>query len=230
MRTLPILFAALLSSQAWATPTSIEAEYRISRNGLHIGRVLETYTRNASAYRIESVTRTDGVLKLFYDDSIVVQSEGRFGAAGLVPLRFEQKRARDPGRDIRATFDWENAVMHSEYKGEKQDHVLPRGTQDRLSIMYQFMNMRPIRDDVALYMSNGRKVELYRYRKVDEPVLSTPAGDFETLHFARVTESDRESKAEIWIAKDRFQLTLRAIFDDSSGARLEQSILSLSTR
>ena len=230
MKTLLILFVAVLSSQAWATPTSIEAEYKISRNGLHIGRVLETYARDGGAYRIESVTRTDGVLKLLYDDSIVIQSEGRFGTAGLVPLRFEQKRARDPSRDIRATFDWERAVMHSEYKGEKHDHALPRGTQDRLSIMYQFMNVQPLGDEVTMHMSNGRKVELYRYRKVDEPVLRTPAGDFETLHFARVTEGEHESKAEIWIAKDRFRLTLRAIFDDSSGARLEQSILSLSTR
>lgn len=229
MKTL-LLLLALLSSAAWATPTAIEAEYRISRNGLHIGRVQETYARDGAAYRIESVTRTDGVLKLLYDDSIVLQSEGRFGASGLVPLRFEQRRARDPGRDIRATFDWDRAVMHSEYKGEKQDHALPRGTQDRLSIMYQFMNVRPIGDEVTMHMSNGRKVELYRYRKVDEPVLSTPAGDFETLHYARVTENEHESKAEIWIAKDRFQLALRAIFDDSSGARLEQSIQRLSTR
>ena len=230
MKILLTLLFVLVSSPAWAAPTAIEAEYKISRNGLHIGRVLETYARDGNTYRIESVTRTDGVLKLLYDDSIVLQSEGRFGAAGLVPLRFEQRRARDPSRDIRATFDWERAVMHSEYKGEKQDHALPRGTQDRLSVMYQFMNVKPIGDEVTMYMSNGRKVELYRYRKVDEPVLSTPAGDFETLHYARVTESERESKAEIWIAKDRFQIPLRAIFDDSSGARLEQSILSLQTR
>ncbi len=230
MRIPHTLAAILLAFPAWAAPTAIEAEYTVARNGLHIGRVVENYAREGSAYRIESVTRTDGVLKLLYDDSIVLQSEGRFGAAGLVPLRFEQKRARDPGRDILATFDWERAVMHSRYKGEKKDHALPRGTQDRLSIMYQFMNVKPLGDEVTMHMSNGRKVEFYRYRKVDEPVLSTPAGDFETLHYARVTESERESRAEFWVAKDRFQITLRAIFDDSSGARLEQSITRLSTR
>jgi hypothetical protein len=229
MKAIPLLFAVLLGFAVQAAPMAIEAEYKVSRNGVHIGRILETYERDASTYRIESVTRTDGVLKLFYDDSVVLQSEGRFGAMGLIPLRFEQKRARDPGRDIRATFDWERAVMHSEYKGEKQDLPLPRGTQDRLSIMYQFMNVRPIGDEVKMHMSNGRKVELYRYRKVGEPVLSTPAGDFETLHFARVIENEGESKAEIWIAKDRFQLPLRAIFDDSGGARLEQSIVNLTT-
>ena len=225
-----LLVVALLASTAWAAPTAVDAEYRIARNGLPIGRITETYAREGATYRIESVTRTDGVLKLLYDDSITLQSEGRFGAGGLVPLRFEQRRARDRSRDIRATFDWDRAVMHSEYKGEMQDHALPAGTQDRLSIMYQFMNVRPLGNEVTLNMSNGRKVELYRYRKVDEPVLSTPAGDFETLHYARVTESEHESKAEIWIAKDRYQLALRAIFDDSSGARLEQSLLSLSTR
>jgi hypothetical protein len=36
-------------------------------------------------------------------------------------------------------------------------------------------------------MSNGRKVELYTYRFVDEVRIATPAGEFDTLHFERVT-------------------------------------------
>ena len=62
-------------------------------------------------------------------------------------------------------------------------------------------------------MSNGRKVERYTYRLVGEVRLATPAGEFETMHFERVVESARESKAEVWLAKDRFNFPVRVVFD-----------------
>ena len=35
-------------------------------------------------------------------------------------------------------------------------------------------------NEVRMHMSNGRKVERYAYRKVDESLLATPAGEFAT--------------------------------------------------
>ena len=43
--------------------------------------------------------------------------------------------------------------------------------------MYQFMNLATRANEVRIHMSNGRKVDLYTYRKVDEPRLATPAGE-----------------------------------------------------
>ena len=54
-------------------------------------------------------------------------------------------------------------------------------------------------------MSNGRKVERYAYRKVDEPLIKTPAGEFATVHYERVTEDANENKAQLWLARDRIQ-------------------------
>ena len=230
MRLLALVLACLLAPAAFAIPTEIEAEYRISTGGITIGRVSETFVRKGNTYRIESTTRTEGVFKLFRDDTVVLSSVGRFGAKGLQPVHFEQKRAGDSSRDIVAEFDWEKSQLRSEYRGEESVHALPAGTQDRLSIMYQFMNMALAGERVRMHMSNGRKVELYAYRKVGEPTLATPAGEFATAHYERITGDEKESRAQLWLARERFHLPVRVVFEDSKGLKLEQTLVSLSTR
>lgn len=221
-----LLFAACA---AQAAPTRIDAEYQVSKAGLVIGRVVESYERNADAYVIRSTTSSEGALKLFLDDSIVLSSEGRVGPNGLEPAVFEQKRAGNASRDIHATFDWKAGLMRSQFRGESKDVELPAGTQDRISIMYQFMNVNPKGDTFEFPMSNGRKVERYTYRRAGEATLKTPAGDFETVHYERVTR-EGESKAEVWLAKDRFNFPVRIVFDDPKGLRLEQSLVALKAR
>jgi hypothetical protein len=147
-----------------------------------------------------------------------------------VPLRFEQRRARDASRDIRATFDWPASLLRSDYRGEERTETLPAGTQDRLSVMYQFMNVAARANEVRVHMSNGRKVELYRYRKVGEPLLATPAGDFATVHFERVLDAPDDSQAQLWLAKDHFNLPVRVVFVDAKGLKLDQQLLGLVTR
>jgi hypothetical protein len=231
MRTLLALaFAGLLAAPARALPTQVEAQYQISAGGMTIGRVHETYVRTGDSYRIESTTRAEGVLKLFRDETVIVASEGRVGPRGLEPLRYEQRRTGDATRDISATFDWEKSQLRSSYRGESSVHALPAGTQDRLSVMYQFMNLAVAAERVRMPMSNGRKVDLYTYRKVDEPRLATPAGEFATAHYERVTEDEKENKAELWLARDRFNLPVRVVFEDNRGLRLEQTLVSLTTR
>lgn len=230
MKRLAAGLVCLAAASAPAAPTHVEAEYRISVAGITIGRVSETFVRDGDGYRIESTTRSEGAFRLFRDDVIVLQSEGRVGPGGLQPLRFEQRRAGDRSRDIHARFDWKASLLRSEYRGEETTHPLPPGTQDRLSLMYQFMNMAPPGEVVRMHMSNGRKVDLYTYRRVDEPRITTPAGTFETTHYERVTESDAESRAQLWVARDRHNIPVRVVFEDAKGLKLDQTIANLVTR
>ncbi|HQZ45358.1 MAG TPA: DUF3108 domain-containing protein [Usitatibacteraceae bacterium] len=211
-------------------PTRVEAQYRITAAGIAIGRVAETYQREGDRYRIDSVTRAEGLLKLFRDDAIRLHSEGQVVAGGLRPLRFEQRRDGDRKRDIEARFDWDASLLRSMHGGEESTHALAPGTQDRLSVMYQFMNATPRGDQVRMHMSNGRKVDRYTYRKVDEPTIDTPAGAFATVHYERVTESADENRVQLWLAKDRFNLAVRVAFEDTHGISLEQTLETLSTR
>lgn len=228
-----ILLALLLATAlpALAIPGEITAQYELSNKGITIGRVSETFVRKGDTYTITSVSRSEGLLKMIYDETITLQSTGRMTENGLQPLRFEERRTREPAkRDVTATFDWERGVMHSRFRGESSEHPLPRGTQDRMSMMYQFLFLKPRAGNLVMTMSNGRKIEHYTYRLVEEVRIVTPMGEFDTLHVERVTYSPRESKADVWLAKAHDNFPVRVVFDDPKGLRVEQTVVALQTR
>jgi hypothetical protein len=231
MKTLIAFALCLLACRAaLASPSEIAAEYKLTFTGITIGHVSETYERKGDTYAIRSVARSEGPLKLFLDDQLTLQSAGRVVAAGLQPLEFEQHRGSSSKGAVQATFDWAHGVMRSEEDGRSSESPLPVATQDRISVMYQFMNLKAGDPMVAMHMSNGRKVELYTYRLIDAPRISTPAGEFDTVHYERVTSGPRESKAQVWLAKDRFNFPVRVMFDDPRGLRVEQVLVGLTAR
>lgn len=224
-----LLLAAALPSRAAALPVEIAAQYDVTALGMKVGRVTESFSRKGDRYAIESVTRSEGALKLMFDDQVRMESRGRVLAEGLRPEQFAQQRARDSRRDIDATFDWVRGVLVSKVGGETHEVPLPARTQDRLSLMYQFMHLAPEQGNLAVTMSNGRKVETYAYRFVERVRIATPAGEFDTLHYARVA-SGNESRADVWLAPERFNFPVKIVFDNAKGLRLEQTLLSLQAR
>ena len=215
MRSLALLLAAFLPAVAAAIPARITAEYELVNNGLTIGRVQESFVRNGESYEINSVSRSEG--------------SGKVIDGGLRPLQFEERRTKEPKRDVSATFDWERGIMQSRYRGEVTRHKLLPDTQDRLSMMYQFMHVKPHKGNMTLAMSNGRKVELYTYRMVDEVKVGTPAGEYETVHFERVTSEPNDRHVEVWLAKAEHFFPVRVVFDDPRGFRVEQRLVTLRT-
>jgi hypothetical protein len=227
MKRLAALLLASLPALGAAIPNRITAEYELVNNGLTIGRVHESFTRNGDNYSIQSVSRAEGMLKVLYDEQITLQSSGKVGEEGLKPLQFEERRTKEPKRDVSATFDWEHGVLQSRYRGEVTRHALPPATQDRISMMYQFMHVKPRQGNMTLTMSNGRKVERYTYRMVDEAKVATPAGEYDTIHFERVVTEPNDRHVEVWLAKDQGFFPVRIRFDDPRGFRVEQRLVSL---
>jgi hypothetical protein len=227
-----LAFALLLSLSfaAAAQPSEIVAEYRLSNSGVTIGSVKESFVRKGDTYAIQSVTRSEGALKAFIDDEFTVESRGRVGAEGLRPLAYGERRLKDPKRDLTSTFDWDKGVMHTLLRGENSEAALPAATQDRISVMYQFANVQSLGDTLVVSMADRRRVELYTYRLVGEERLATPAGEFDTRHYQRVVATAKDTRADVWLAKDRFNFPVRVVFDNPKGFRLEQTVVSLAAR
>ena len=229
MRTLAALLLAASAAAHAAAPTRISAEYELTNKGLTVGRVSETFARNGDDYEIHSVSRSEGILKVLFDEQITLLSVGKVVDYGLRPLQFDERRTREPKRDVNATFDWERGVLRSRYRGEVTQLPLLPATQDRLSMMYQFMHVKAREGNMTLAMSNGRKVERYTYRLVGEPRIGTPAGEFDTLHFERVTYEPNDRHVEVWLAKSHNNFPVRVVFDDPRGLRVEQRLVALRT-
>ncbi len=212
-------------------PQSVSATYKVLRNGLLIGNVEEKFTRiGANRYKITSTTRTEGIAALITKDELIVSSEGRIGKDGLVPTVFSSARKKETKRNFVSRFDWANKAIVREFQqdgeAETESFELTSGTHDRLTAMYQFMLSTPTANVIPIKMSLGKEAELYLYLKQGEPLLTTRAGEFETIQYAREVMAG-ESKAEIWLAKSKNFLPVKIIFEDNKGNKLEQSLVDL---
>lgn len=216
--------AAFAAAAAVAAPTEIIAEYRLIHTGFTIGRINETFVRNGEGYAATSTTRSEGALKVLLDDQLTLASAGRVGAAGLQPHTFSQVRAKDHVRDIKSVFDWDKGVMRTSLRAETTETPLAQATQDRLSVMYNFMHLPSYAETLFIPLAINRRIDPYTYRKLGEEKLTTPAGDFDTLHYQRVGGKPSDMKVDVWLAKNLSHFPVRAIFDDPKGFKLEQLI------
>lgn len=217
-----------VAAAGFASPADIKADYKISSNGILIAQVSEHFKRDANSYTIVSESRSVGILGLFFHDTLKITSEGRITSDGLQPIKYEFSRASDGSKTIIATFNWDLNQLKSEHDGKTENITLEPGTQDRLSIMYQFMLSPPRTNEVKAWMTNGKKIEQYIYHKQGNAELKTPAGDFDAAHYKRDARPG-EDKAQLWLAKDRFFLPVRILFEDRNGT-LDQTLVTLSTR
>jgi hypothetical protein len=64
---------------------------------------------------------------------------------------------------------------------------------------------------------------------VDEVRVGTPAGEYDTIHFERVTTEPNDRHVEVWLAKSQQFLPVRVVFDDPRGFRVEQRLVALRT-
>lgn len=227
LAALLVLLSASASASAAAVPSQVTAEYAVIHTGLTIGRITESFSRKGDLYTAQSVTRSEGPLKVILDDQITLESSGRVGASGLQPLEFAQRRAKDSKRDLKTSFDWGKGTVSTLLHGEKSQVPLPPDTQDRLSAMYQFLHLASYGPTLAMPMTIVRRVEQFNYRLVEEGKVSTPGGEFDTLHYTRVTTKPSDTKVDVWLAKDHHKFPVRVIFDDPKGFRLEQVLVSL---
>ncbi len=231
----------LIARAAWAglsafavgaqadVPRNVALEYRITKAGITIGTVRETFSREDGHYRIVSETSTAGPVRLFLKDKLTVTSEGRIGPTGLVPERYSFRRQRDSRKNLVSTFDWSSRqilALHED-EGRKESFELPDGTLDRVSAMYQFMVQAPQSASVVAWMSQGKKAERYEYRRVGTETASIDGRDYATVRYARVARAG-ESHAELWLAPDLHYLPVRMAFADDKGLTLEQSLVSVS--
>lgn len=221
------LLLALLTLPALAAPRQVQIDYRLSHNGLEVGTVHETYTRQGSRYRIDSQTRAVGPLAMLFKGQLDSSSEGKVTKHGLRPLKFEQTRSDAPKKNLSARFDWKTRQVTHIAKERSETTALPADTQDRLSVLYQFMFVKPGAKTLDFDVSSGHDLYHEVYTLVGEETLATPAGEFKTLHYRNQPEQG-EKQIEVWLARDKHYLPAQVrIVED--GATALQTLTRIKT-
>jgi len=226
-----------LSSVAWlmlfssgiacaATPTTIRASYEISKAGITIGKIDETYQRVADRYTLTSTTRAVGIFALFKRGKIIITSKGIINDQGLMPLNASAIQDDDAKAGRSGELDW-NAGKLTLIQTDKRDILdLPPKTQDRLSAMYQFMFLTLKEPNLEFPMINGNYLLNFNFLVTPGPALMTPAGKFTTLYLDNKHQSLRE-RTEIWLATGSYNLPCKMIVTDPGGGKITQILTKL---
>jgi hypothetical protein len=210
-----------------AAPASVTASYNLFRDGLHIATVDESFERSGDKYQIVSASNPAGALKRLFRTQIRIQSNGAVTPSGLRPHSFDYGRLDDASKNVNAEFDWGAEQLRMSYEGRKETAQLLPGTQDRLSLMYQFMFMPLAKLKVVTFpMTNGRKIDSYRYEVAGAAPIDTPLGKMNTLHLVRQREAG-DNTVEVWLAAERNFIPVKVLIVESDGAKFEQVITRL---
>lgn len=220
--------AALLpASAAIAAPQSVHAQYNVSMNGAPIGVMQETFEARDGRYQIVSETHAAGLLALVQRQPARVTSSGEVDRAGLRPQSFEAARGTSDARRARADFDWTARTLTLNHDGRTETVVLPAGAQDRLSAMYQFLYTAPDQlRDFRFAMTNGRKIDHYRYTIGPDTELDTKIGRLAVVHLVK-QQAAGDTATEIWLARKHAMMPVKLRIIEDDGSRFEQVIVRL---
>lgn len=209
-----------------APPSSIRAVYEVYKDSIKVARIEESYTRDGDSYTLSSTTTPVGLLALFKPEKAFVRSSGQVGKQGLRPQLYSQQREGDSSKDARAELDWKTNQLTLIHQAQRETMVLPNGTQDRLSAMYQFMFL-PLKDGALDFpMTNGVKLDSYHYAVARGPSIDTPAGKFGTLYLDSQPKPG-ERRTEIWLATQHHHLPCKMVITEANGDQLSQVLSKL---
>jgi len=225
-----LLAATLFSATVWAAPRQMNVVYDLYRNGLKLGQVTDTFTRNGNSYTLVSETRANGPLKALWPGSIRLESTGEVTRAGLRPTQFQHARSDAPHKLATARLDWTQGTIAWEYKGKSWTvNGLQAGAQDQLSQLYQFMFAPSLPADYSLQVVSGRDLNDYRYARTDGGAIQTPLGSLATQRYERITQKPDDKSITVWVAPAHNNLPVQ-IRVSEDGVTLDQHLVRASVK
>ncbi|MBW8366209.1 MAG: DUF3108 domain-containing protein [Rhizobium sp.] len=226
-----LLAAALVAGSAQAAgPSQMNVVYDLYRNGIKLGQVTDTFTRNGTRYVLTSETRASGPLKMLWPGNIHLESTGVVTPKGLRPMQFQHARSDAPNKLATARLDWKQRNITYQYKGEsRRVEGLQDGAQDQLSQLYQFMFAPSLPTDYILQVVSGRDLNDYHYMRSDGGSIQTPLGAVATQQYQRITQKPDEKSITVWVAPARNNLPVQ-IRVSEDGVTIEQRLVRASVK
>lgn len=181
---------------------------------------MERLERSGNEYQLTETWKGRGLYALLGTARRV--SRGSLTPTALRPREFFDERS---GRDTaRAWFDWKTQQVTMQYQGERKTEPMFPDTQDRLSFLLA-LSLLPAKGtkSTSYHIVDGKGVSHHHYEVLGRERVKTPAGDFDTVRVARVSEGERKESADLWLAAELGYLPVKLVVVEKDGTRLEQT-------
>ncbi|MES3008196.1 MAG: DUF3108 domain-containing protein [Pseudomonadota bacterium] len=214
------------------TPTSptlktYEARYEASAMGLSATAYRTLKIVEGEVYQLQnSLTLT---LLGATVGSVTETSEFLWQASDLTPLQYSYEQTGISDRHESIDFDWTGSLAQSTLNDESWSLPLQPGIMDKLS--YSTRLGRDISErgltEVSYNIVDGEEIDVHVYRIAAEEVLSTPAGNLNTVRIERIRREGSSRSTTVWLAKDWDYLLVR--LEQINGSRTTELILQSAT-
>lgn len=203
-------------------PDAVEIRYKLlyGDSNLEVGKARAVWRREGDRYSLRYTAEAVGIYRMIKSASFRQTSEGVITDNGLQPVHFSVIRGDRAPDD--AYFDWEGKTLKLGKEDGGKTVTLKDGTQDLLSVQYQFAMQPPKGDALHFALTDGRKVDAYDFEVRGEETLDTPMGSVPTLHLHR-GRADGD-QLDLWLASDYYWLPARVRKKDKNGQSVEQVV------
>lgn len=213
MRSAALAIALLAAPPALAGGTDLpaplatfEAEYRVTRGSMQVGRSMLRLEPHARGWRYESVTEAQGLLALFVDGPAIDRTLLEPHAGRLRPLEYYH---REPDSESQVRFDWAAGEARADMSDGARTIALEPETHDQFSVMLAVMQA----------LAEGRKA--FSFPGIDDDGdrkslvfaaegrerITVPLGRYDTVLVRRIRDGKRSTVS--WLAPELGWLPVR---------------------
>lgn len=222
--SLTALVSGAVAAQAVKVPPKVEIRYRVSMSGMKIGEGHDVFESDGHTYKIVSESNTAG-LAAIYRFALRRESQGQIVASGLRPLQYQEQRNGKLKRKVE--FDWikKQATL---FDGKETEVVpLPDNTWDNTSFGYNFAFAPPTESEMVVNLTDGRRINDYRYAILGREKIDTDLGKMETVHVKKVLNPGDKRSFEVWLAVEQHYMPVRIRYTEKDGASFDSVVTEI---
>ena len=216
---------AEIATPAYPLPKHAELTFTVYKGtGFAVGEARHRLDIDQNGhYTLQVGMNTTGLARIFKTFEMSQQSRGTVGANGLRPDEFDEIRTTSAGKqNLSASFDWQSRLLSF---SSGNSTPLSDQTQDILSFLYQFSQMRLDQAELPMQVSNGKKLERYRVEVGSEEEIDTPMGKLRALPLRKI-HAPGEEGLEIWLGLEYRLLPVQIRQIDRNGEIAGQMVIS----
>lgn len=205
--------------------SQLEMEFEIFKGEeqVKLGKALHHYETDADGNYYLRVVSDD--IRLLNEDSAPVweiRIEGNISERGLRPMGYSLN-----GEQARAlmALSGEEEITETTVSGRMPDSIM-----DRVSMIYQFMNVVIPEQEGIMQLTDGQNIGTYTYRIVGtEPINVSTLGTVESQHITFSNNENAET-IDLWLATGFRNAPVKVIYRSASGEPTEQILSSILLR
>lgn len=153
-----------------------------------------------------------------------IEIKGSITPRGLRPMRYMRK-----GEQAQTLM----TVSRGEIDANAADNVsglMPDGILDRVSLLYQFMNVAISGTEGTIQLTDGEEIATYTYGIIGtEPINVPQLGAIESQRIT-FSNTDNGETIDLWLASDLRNIPMKVVHRNASGLVTEQVLSSITIR